>query len=668
MATVEEVLITEELKDRPAPAPNWQAESKALLELAGEMAERPSTLLQRVAEIALGLCQADSTGVSILESEGQVPVFRWHSIAGDFAPNLFGTLPQNSSPSGTVVDRNRVLLFERPDRAFPNLQSFQPGIFEALLVPFHVRHKPVGTLWAVTHRPGARFHSEHARLLASLARFASAAYSRFGPARSEEEIRAARIAALNLLEDAAAARDEIERTRKALTESEERFHQFAENSADVFWIFDAETEQVEYLNPAFDRIWGERRSVILQDRSRWIELVHPEDRPGLTGRLSQLKNGQTDTAAFRIIRPPDGKTRWIRDTGFPIRDNDGRVTRVAGVSQDVTEDRERTEAIRTAEERFRLLVEGAKDYAMFLLDRESIITYWSSGAERLFGWNRTEAEGQTGALIFTPEDRARGAVEEEIGTAVKTGRAPDRRWHLRKDGSRLYLDGALMRLDNEKGELRGFAKIARDATDQRRIEEEIRHARDELEQRVLERTTDLMATNNELERAMKEREQLEHELLEISERERRRIGQDLHDVVCQELTATALFLKSSGVKAPDANTAHVLDEAAEIVNRNVAIARDLARGFQPTILRAGGLTEALRGLCKIAHQNQPPIACELKLPRNIRVHDETIALNLYRIAQEAVRNSVSHSGADKIVICIEREKTLVRLVVEDDGR
>src|SRR5438270_10244291 len=205
---------------------------------------------------------------------------------------------------------------------------------------------------------------------------------------------------------------------------------------------------------------------------------------------------------------------------------------------------------------------------MFLLDRENTITFWSAGAERVFGWSQDEAIGQTGAVIFTAEDRRQGKVEEEMNTALTEGRALDRRFHLRKDGSRFWTDGVMMRLDRSDGSLRGFAKIARDASEQREAEDQLRHARDELEQRVVERTAELMESNSDLKDEITRRQQLERDLLEISERERRRIGQDLHDVVCQELTATALFLKSAGnrAKGPEAKS---LSEAAQIVNRNV---------------------------------------------------------------------------------------------------
>jgi two-component system CheB/CheR fusion protein len=291
-----------------------------------------------------------------------------------------------------------------------------------------------------------------------------------------------------------------------------------------------------------------------------------------------------------------GSDAWFLTRIAPYRTAEDRIAGVVATFIDITRRRQTEEELRESEERFRLLVEGAPDYAMFLLEPDSKIIYWSAGAEKIFGWTAEEAVGQEGCLIFTPEDRAHGVVEKEIATAREKGHAPDRRWHLRKDGSRLWIDGVMRRLDHNDGTLRGFAKIARDATEAHQIEKKIVHARDELEQRVLERTNDLLATNTELERAMKEREQLERQLLDISEREKRRIGQDLHDIVCQELTATALFLKSAANKSKDPTASESLNEAAQIVNRNVTLARDLARGFQPVELSGGALTAALQSL------------------------------------------------------------------------
>ena len=454
-----------------------------------------------------------------------------------------------------------------------------------------------------------------------------------------------------------------------LRASEERFRQFAENSSDVFWILDAKTQRVEYVNPVYEKIFGQSRAEVLRDRTQRLEVVHPEDREKAAAGLPHALAGGTFVANYRIVRPADGETRWIRNTGFPIRNEAGEVVRVAGVAQDVTEDKERSELLRESEEKLRLLIEGAPEYAMFLMDTSNHIIYWSKGAELVFGWTADEALGQTGELIFTPEDRANEVEKKEMAIARRKGSAPDRRWHMRKDGSRIWVDGIMHRLDDENGELRGYAKIARDATEQRRAEDALRESRDEMEERVNERTRDLMAINKELEQTMAQRQQLERELLEISEREKRRIGQDLHDIVCQELTAAALFLKSSANRTAAKNpaAAKTLGEAAEIVNRNVTLARNLARGFQPVKLSGGEFTAAMRALVSQTNKSRS-IHCRLEMPQPIELPDESMALNIYRIAQEALTNAIKHADAKNVVVSLKKSRGTLQLAVEDDGK
>ncbi|MEP6809564.1 MAG: PAS domain S-box protein [Chthoniobacterales bacterium] len=347
----------------------------------------------------------------------------------------------------------------------------------------------------------------------------------------------------------------------------------------------------------------------------------------------------------------------------------GKVEAVAGVTRDITERVAGEQQLRHSEERFRLLVDGARDYAIFQINLENKIIYWSAGAERNFGWTAEEALGQPGRLIFTPEDRAIKREETEMRIALKEGCASDRRWHIRKDGTRIWVDGVMRRLDDAEGNLRGFAKIARDATEERAAEEDLRRARDELELRVEERTRDLTAINRELERTMAERQMLEKELLEISEREKRRIGEDLHDIICQELTATALFLKSraKNVEAESPDAAATLEESAQIVNRNVGLARDLARGLQPADLKGAGLKRALHALADQACE-KGEMKCHFRAARGVRVTDDTIALHLYRVAQEAVNNAVKHSGAKNLLIVLDKNTENVCVTVEDDGK
>src|SRR5579871_2248047 len=125
------------------------------------------------------------------------------------------------------------------------------------------------------------------------------------------------------------------------------------------------------------------------------------------------------------------------------------------------------------EERIRLLEANVTDYAIFMIDTDERIASWNSGAERILGYTETEILGQPAALIFTHEDRESGAEQKEFQTARETGRSDDERWHLRKDGSRLWALGILTALYDEQGQLRGYAKILRDFTARKQYEERI---------------------------------------------------------------------------------------------------------------------------------------------------------------------------------------------------
>jgi two-component system CheB/CheR fusion protein len=147
---------------------------------------------------------------------------------------------------------------------------------------------------------------------------------------------------------------------------------------------------------------------------------------------------------------------------------------------------------RAGNERFRLLIESAVDYAIFTMDARGRIDSWNRGAERMFGYTASEAIGEDPAMLFTPEDRAAGVPEQELITAAETGRAEDERWHIRKSGERFFASGVMTRLAQD-GRARGFAKIARDLTERRQNYLAVERAKAELEDRVGERTATLQA-------------------------------------------------------------------------------------------------------------------------------------------------------------------------------
>ncbi len=147
------------------------------------------------------------------------------------------------------------------------------------------------------------------------------------------------------------------------------------------------------------------------------------------------------------------------------------VSRALAEARMRMEERHMRAAIAEGEERYRLIVESARDYAIFTTDLDGRVTSWNSGAARILGFREEEILGRPAELIFTPEDRARGLPAAEMRDALAGGGAEDDRWHLRADGSRFWAAGALMPLRGTGGEVRGFLKILRDRTDLQRAEE-----------------------------------------------------------------------------------------------------------------------------------------------------------------------------------------------------
>jgi len=170
----------------------------------------------------------------------------------------------------------------------------------------------------------------------------------------------------------------------------------------------------------------------------------------------------------------DDKRIHVRKDGsrFPadgvvtaIRDEMGGVIAFSKVMHDVSAEHHASEALRQSEERYRLLVENVRDYAIFLLDAGGHVASWTLEAERIKGYTAEEIVGRHFRVFFTEEDRRRGAPEQELRTARTAGRAEGEGWRVRKDGSRFWGDEIVAPITDEAGELRGFAKIVRDLTD-----------------------------------------------------------------------------------------------------------------------------------------------------------------------------------------------------------
>ena len=174
--SLQAVLTTDELSSRPTRLPDFKAVNKAFTSLLMADLRSPDAILQKFAELLIDLCQADSAGVSLLEEDNGRKIFRWHAIAGIYAPYRWGSMARYGSPCGVVLNTEAVQLFNYPERHFPYSIPLHPPICEALLTPLRLNGTVIGTAWIISHDEKRRFDQDDLRRLQNLLRFTSVSY------------------------------------------------------------------------------------------------------------------------------------------------------------------------------------------------------------------------------------------------------------------------------------------------------------------------------------------------------------------------------------------------------------------------------------------------------------------------------------------------------------
>jgi PAS domain S-box-containing protein len=187
-----------------------------------------------------------------------------------------------------------------------------------------------------------------------------------------------------------------------------------------------------------------------------------------------LKRGRCEAEGLRVRK--DGGTFWALAVLQPAYDESGRHVGFAKVTRDITERRAAQQALYESERRFRLLVQGVVDYAIFMLDPSGIIINWNTGAQRIKGYRAEEVIGRHFGLFLSPKDRAAGLPARALEIARREGRFEDEGWRYRKDGSRFWASVVLDAIHDDNGDLLGFAKITRDITERRKDQEQLRES------------------------------------------------------------------------------------------------------------------------------------------------------------------------------------------------
>jgi two-component system, chemotaxis family, CheB/CheR fusion protein len=257
---------------------------------------------------------------------------------------------------------------------------------------------------------------------------------------------------------------ENKRAEEALRASEEQFRRAIED-APIPVIMQAEDGQVLQISNTWTELTGFMREEIPTFEA-WLNhaygpganIVREHIRKLFQGELRQLE------VEIQVTTRAGGIRHWAFSASAPGTLRDGRRF-IVGMALDISERKIAEAALRQSEERLQLIIENAREYAIFAMDLERRITSWNSGAQRILGYTQEEAIGQIVDIIFTLEDRTTRIPEREAAKALADGRASDERWHLRKDGSQFWANGVMMAMRDARGEAVGLVKILRDYTE-----------------------------------------------------------------------------------------------------------------------------------------------------------------------------------------------------------
>jgi PAS domain S-box-containing protein len=179
--------------------------------------------------------------------------------------------------------------------------------------------------------------------------------------------------------------------------------------------------------------------------------------------------GRFEDEGWRVRK--DGSRFWANVVITALRDQNGKLVAYSKITRDLTDRKLHDEALRQSEERFRLLIEGVVDYAIYMLDSEGVVTSWNKGAQRIKGYSRDEIIGKHFSRFYPQEDIDAGKPWEELAIARREGRAEEEGWRIRKNGDRFWARVIVTPLNDSDGRLRGFAKVTQDLSERRHLQD-----------------------------------------------------------------------------------------------------------------------------------------------------------------------------------------------------
>lgn len=306
---------------------------------------------------------------------------------------------------------------------------------------------------------------------------------------------------------------------------------------------------------------------------------------------------------------------------------------------------------------------------VLVLDRDGRIARVNRAFESLSGYRQRDIEGKGFVdTLIAPDQQPKVLAHDEILRLNLSSTVRYESAFVRRNGEHLKVSWSNAAIRDGTGEISHRIVTGIDITERAEATAALRKARRDLEARVRERTRELAATNDELQTEIAERRRLEREIIDAAEREQMRIGQELHDGLGQQLTAVAFLTEDLSARLAEQSLPEAASAAriGHLMGEAISHTRLLARGLAPVDLEADGLMAALEQLAVNA-RSLFGIDCDFRCDHPVLVHDNRVAINLFRIAQEAVTNAVKHSQARRIAIRLHGSDDRFVLCIEDDG-
>jgi PAS domain S-box-containing protein len=383
-----------------------------------------------------------------------------------------------------------------------------------------------------------------------------------------------------------------------------------------------------YVSPEIEAALGYSREEWLEDPVRWYERIHPDDKQRWSLEAAEMfVSGKPLRSSYRVIAR-DGRVVWFHCDARMVRRPDGQPWFIHGVAFDIS-DLKHTERALQQERNFVAGILDTVGALVTVLDQDGRIVRFNRACELTTGYSFEEVRGKHIWEYFrAPEEIVRSRSVIEQLSADLPPQDYQSHWMTRHGANRL-IAWSHSRLSDGDGLPHYIIATGIDIT---------------------------------------EREQLERELLNISAREQRRIGQDLHDGLGQHLTGIAFMAKVHEERLANANVAAAADAAkiVRLVNEAVHKTRELARGLLPVMSDAQGLMSALQ-LWAAEVEDVFNVSCEFESAGPVLIHDNAAATHLYHIAQEAVTNAMKHGKAKNIELHLSAADGRGQLSVIDDG-